>query len=571
MTFQWRRDNEDGPADLTTKAPHFFKIVMPQTLQEGKLRIPKKFTSKYGVDLSNMAFLTVPNGTKWKVKMTKCNGEVWFQNGWCEFARCHALALGHLLVFRYEGKSHFYVLIFDATATEIDYPFDDQHQVRRMEDIERDDIDNSLEIVDGFMPRRKTREKSPLPCPLPNKRAKTNPGSSVLHAGGDTHFRPELTKSKGSVLEKSKMNAGVSFTRRESKAEECNGATKRCPKSEGIERTLSASEKDRALQRVRAFESKNPFFMLVMQPSYVYPGNSLGWKKFAQDNNLKVGDVCIFELINGVEVAFKVSIFRAANDIDCPLLNGSAHGVGRNRVGRKSSPLVKPESDCNMEDVSLSRDHCPTKDGGVGMSTNRRRLKAKALVKNQECKVLEKKQELMTTNGKAENLVRANAFKSDNPLFMVIMQPSYIRKGGMSLPSGIFHYLLRKGFITKGSVLTVKLQVADRLWPVKLYAYEGMYQRSSCKLYAGWSAFATENTLRVGCTVAVSTTYQKKASRNMPMEVHVLYVMLQVVDRLWPVKLHNYSCSCSSYELSLGWSAFVRENALQVGDVCIRV
>ena len=66
------------------------------------------------------------------------------------------------------------------------------------------------------------------------------------------------------------------------------------------------------------------------------------------------------------------------------------------------------------------------------------------------------------------------------------------------MPGGIFNYLLRKGFITKGSVLTVKLQVADRLWPVKLYAYEGMYQRSSCKLYAGWSAFATENTLRVG-------------------------------------------------------------------------
>ncbi|XP_065617635.1 B3 domain-containing protein REM16 [Quercus suber] len=283
--------------------------------------------------------------------------------------------------------------------------------------------------------------------------------------------------------------------------------------------------------------------MVVMQPSYVCPGHSLsisssfakkymrkmsgefvilrsfnggtwsvkfsffeartnakfrqGWKKFARDNNLKVGDVCIFELINGVEVAFKVSIFRAANDIDCPLLNGSAHGVGRNRLGRKSSPLVKPESDCNLDDVSLSCNQCPAKDGGVGMSTNRRRLKAKALVKKQEYKALEKKQELMTTNGKAENLVRANAFKSDNPLFMVIMQPSYIRKGGMSLP-GIFNYLLRKGFITKGGVLSVKLQVVDRLWPVKLYAYEGMYQSISCKLSAGWSAFATENTLRVG-------------------------------------------------------------------------
>ena len=113
------------------------------------------------------------------------------------------------------------------------------------------------------------------------------------------------------------------------------------------------------------------------------------------------------------------------------VISGSDHGVGRNRVGCKSSPLVKPESDCNLDDASLSCDQCPAKDGDVGMSTNRRRLKAKALVKNQEYNALEKKQELMTTNGKAENLVRANAFKSDNPFSMVIMQPSYIRKGGM--------------------------------------------------------------------------------------------------------------------------------------------
>ena len=44
----------------------------------------------------------------------------------------------------------------------------------------------------------------------------------------------------------------------------------------------------------------------------------------------------------------------------------------------------------------------------------------------------------------------------------------------------------------------MKLQVVDRLWLVKLHAYEGMYRSSSCKLSAGWSAFATENALRVG-------------------------------------------------------------------------
>ena len=172
-----------------------FKFVFLQ-------RIPKKFISKYGVDLSNMAFLTIPNGTKWTVKLTKRDGDVWFQNGWCEFASCHALTMGSLLVFRYEGNSQVYVLIFDATATEIEYPLDDQPQVHRVEDNESDD--NSIEILDSFMPSPKTGEKPPLPCTLPHKRAKTKPTSSNLQAR-DTHFRPEGPKSKGSMLEKSKM------------------------------------------------------------------------------------------------------------------------------------------------------------------------------------------------------------------------------------------------------------------------------------------------------------------------------------------------------------------------------
>ena len=37
MASYQRRDNGDGLANLTTKATHFFKIIMPGTLKEGKL------------------------------------------------------------------------------------------------------------------------------------------------------------------------------------------------------------------------------------------------------------------------------------------------------------------------------------------------------------------------------------------------------------------------------------------------------------------------------------------------------------------------------------------------------
>ena len=70
---------------------------------------------------------------------------------------------------------------------------------------------------------------------------------------------------------------------------------------------------------------------------------------------------------------------------------GSARGFGGNRVGCRSSLLVKAESDSEEDDMSFSHDQCPKKDGGV-----------------------------------AENVVRANALKSENPLFKVVIHPSYV-------------------------------------------------------------------------------------------------------------------------------------------------
>ena len=73
------------------------------------------------------------------------------------------------------------------------------------------------------------------------------------------------------------------------------------------------------------------------------------------------------------------------------VISGSTHGVGGNRVGCTSNLLVKLEFDCSLDDASFSHDQCPKKDGGV-----------------------------------AENLVRAKALKSENPLFKVVIHPSYV-------------------------------------------------------------------------------------------------------------------------------------------------
>ena len=44
-----------------------------------------------------------------------------------------------------------------------------------------------------------------------------------------------------------------------------------------------------------------------------------GWHEFVKDNNLEVGDVCIFKLLDGTKVSFEVSIVRVA-EYECEQL-----------------------------------------------------------------------------------------------------------------------------------------------------------------------------------------------------------------------------------------------------------
>ncbi|KAG8474659.1 hypothetical protein CXB51_031176 [Gossypium anomalum] len=134
---------------FTPKTPHFFKIILDANIRDKKLEIPGKFVRKYGNGLSNSVLLTVPSGDTWHVELTKSDGIVWLQNGWQEFSEYFSLKYGHLLVFKYEGNGKFLVLIFDTSASEIDYPCkshiedqksDDQMCLKPVKEEPKDDV-----------------------------------------------------------------------------------------------------------------------------------------------------------------------------------------------------------------------------------------------------------------------------------------------------------------------------------------------------------------------------------------------------------------------------------------------
>ncbi|KAL8108510.1 hypothetical protein AgCh_024821 [Apium graveolens] len=254
----------------------------------------------YGDDLTDLIFLEAPDGSIWQVKLKRSNSKGWLQNGWPDFAGHYSICFGHLLVFRYDGNSQFHVIILDKSATEVEYPLSATSQSKntylntglgKRKEVTNDDIGRKGDFKN---------------CVLSAKFTKT-----VSACAKASH-----QANKKTVQVKTEV------------------------------------QHDRALASATAFQSTNPFFEIKMCPSYV-SGRSLavprkflttyltqdpckvilqlshgrtwqvnctisraaakfstGWRLFAQEYSLVVGDVCVFELINCSEKVFSVSIFR---------------------------------------------------------------------------------------------------------------------------------------------------------------------------------------------------------------------------------------------------------------------
>ncbi|XP_039066663.1 B3 domain-containing protein At1g49475-like [Hibiscus syriacus] len=97
---------------------HFFKVVLEDTT--------RSVWSNRGFLLNLQEIMGILYQTQCslgsQVELVKCGGKMWFRNGWLNFAKHYSVEPGHFLVFRYEGGCHFHVIIFDRTATEIEYP-----------------------------------------------------------------------------------------------------------------------------------------------------------------------------------------------------------------------------------------------------------------------------------------------------------------------------------------------------------------------------------------------------------------------------------------------------------------
>ncbi|KAK8993079.1 hypothetical protein V6N11_049135 [Hibiscus sabdariffa] len=586
---------------------HFFKVVLEDATRSGKLGIPAAFARDYGNYLSNPVFVKVPNGEIWELELVKCDGKMWFRNGWLNFAEHYSVEPGHFLVFRYEGGCQFHVIICDRTATEIEYP-DVKHEVKT----EESEGDEPVNIINGISDG--PREKPGMQCPRPHKTMRPNvPKFEPMPAGS---------------------SAGAGETRPNTVCR------------------MKSDEKYMALQRVRsAFKSTNPFFLVFMQPSYVGPntkrGGSMGipkefsrlylkdrgnvvlcdsngktwateymstigsngrayvklcngWDVFVGDKNIQVGDVCAFELINRKEISFEVFVFE-----------------GRKSYFHGSEAFTDIPRPAKSETGTLSFTHRQFQQPLEASET----ASGSTLI---ACEAA---------------LQKALAFTSENPYFVVVLRASYVYNS-LCIP----HHFSRKHFESTAVDIDINLCLPNgKSWPAK-YHQRSNIRSPNGRICNGWRAFVDDNNLQVGdvCVLEMtnhdtkisfkvhifqaiadanchrskgfsqkpscSTPESPKVDREMAstsrsplfkrvvLPLHLkekrLYsgnwfvqdipyafveqclkpdmemVRLKVEDRWWPVKITS-NRQRRQAKFTRGWIEFARDNTLRQGDVCV--
>ncbi|KAL4581836.1 hypothetical protein LXL04_006368 [Taraxacum kok-saghyz] len=90
--------------------PQFFKLYMPAHCST-QLRIPPAFLKYFGDSLPFKFTLQTSPTNSWEVHMNKIDDDVYFKTGWEKFAQDNLLEFGDFLIFYYHGGSNFYVSI----------------------------------------------------------------------------------------------------------------------------------------------------------------------------------------------------------------------------------------------------------------------------------------------------------------------------------------------------------------------------------------------------------------------------------------------------------------------------
>ncbi|XP_015071384.1 B3 domain-containing protein Os01g0723500-like isoform X1 [Solanum pennellii] len=539
---------------LDARRPHFLVGFNPFMNSE-KLKIPSKFIKHMEGGDSGTIVLVGPSGNAWPVDLIQQDDGLFFNNGWVSFVKDHCLETGDSLVFRYDGDLHFTVQVFDESSCEKEASYN------------ADCSQGATDLYNLALKKRDRGNSVLLDCMVEGvpKKMKSTEIPSECTSSQDTHG---LASSKDgytpedAVCSYAGRNYAASFLdEMENAGDALNSkVTIAVPAQAKIifsNPGNASSEKDMWLPAQEAekvaglFTSSLPSFTKVMkrfnisgsytlhipyqfatehlpnckvkillhnlegktwtvnsipttrvQTSHTFCG---GWLSFVRDNNIDLGDTCIFELVRKCEL--RVRVLKAEKE-------GSDY----------SSKVV---------DEGLVTDYAKNsgcKSRKVGSSSDQ----AKVMTYDKKGSTSEKE--------KHGNMLKNHQLHSQSK---ISSGDSAIRKPTSSQD--------KQGSFTK-SCMSMKSVPEEKLAAESFISNFPHFVRIMKKFNISGSY-----TLKVPCRFSM----EHLPNCRTEIVLQNLKGECWTVNSIPTVKVQTLHTFCG------GWSAFVRENDIQMGDICI--
>ncbi|XP_042466391.1 B3 domain-containing protein Os12g0592300-like isoform X1 [Zingiber officinale] len=298
---------------------HFFKFMAGDFNK--RLKLPKNFVKNFKDHISEDVTLKGPSGSIWRVGSTNMETELCFRAGWKNFVKDHHIKEFDVLVFRYDGDSCFDVLIFGGDGCEKATCFLNQKRnLKRRE--KADDSAQALNLC-ASSPHGKTLAE--ISSPSSSYKGEKDHQVQIKEeqvgkekqkqVGITTSNTPSLFISRKTKLSLSELKKASKLSLRIPKEHPNFVAVMRhLNVSEQPLLTIPASFRKAYLRKdISQITLQTPTRAKRWMVKIAKTRKSIGgvtWKRFVDDNNLKEGDVCAFELTEAEGAKMMVHIAK---------------------------------------------------------------------------------------------------------------------------------------------------------------------------------------------------------------------------------------------------------------------
>ncbi|TKY57766.1 hypothetical protein E2542_SST14819 [Spatholobus suberectus] len=334
----------DCGGKLNVRTPHFYEVYS-SAFSSHRLKIPDGFVCHMEGRTYESVSLTGPSGNVWTVQLIKQDNDLFFHHGWSAFVVDHRLECGELLVFRYEGHLHFTVQVFDKYACEKEAAFlsecsQNSCDFDNIKGQKRDTRENSsLDIVVEGVPKKmrgSTNEKQELELGIVGKElsqyevvrpismfreneetfkacsANEDEEAAILYRSGkedDHYILSGVSLSNVSAQDEKKVAQSFSssfpYFVRIMKSFNVSGSY-----TLNIPYQFSMAHLPNCKIKIILHNLKGEHWTVNSVPTTrVHTSHTLcgGWMAFVRGNNIKVGDICIFELVHECELRVHIA------------------------------------------------------------------------------------------------------------------------------------------------------------------------------------------------------------------------------------------------------------------------